>query len=81
MLKTCPKDHFLVEVFNTTMFSDCYYCKNCDKIYQDELKEIPKSFFAQNYNSDRFGEIKKFAEIKQAKRKVTQDDLIKLGYL
>ena len=71
----------LIEVFNTTLFQDCYYCPYCDEVYILKITKVPKSYFKKVFTSDRFNDIKRFALIKQAKKRITYDDLVKLGYL
>lgn len=75
-----PDGNELIEVFNTTLFSDCYYCPKEDKIYANKLVEITLEYFHNNFMTDRFEDIKQLALLKKAKEKVTKDDLIKLGY-
>ena len=69
------------KVFNTTLYSDCYYCHSCDKIYELTATEVTKKRFKNHFTSDRFSQIKRYAKIVEAKKKVTNDDLVKLGYL
>jgi len=69
------------KVFNTTLYSDCYYCHACDKIYELQAVEVPKAKLEVMYSSDRFSDIRNLAKIIEAKKKVTPDDLVKLGYL
>ena len=76
-----PKGNYLIEVFNTTLFEDCYYCPVEDKIFVLKLKELKKEYFNKFFSSPRFNQIKTLALIKEAKNKVTKEDLIKLGYL
>jgi hypothetical protein len=76
-----PKGNELIEVFNTTLFSDCYYCPIEDKIFVEKLTEVPRQHFKDNFYTDRFEEIKQYALMLEAKKKVTKKDLIKLGYL
>lgn len=77
----CPEGHCATSVEHTTLFSGCVFCKTCDKVYQYELREVPKKWFGENYNSDRFNQIKDYAAFLEAKKKVNNDDLIRLGYL
>ena len=77
----CPEGHGVTNVGNTTLFNSCVFCKTCDKVYQYELREVPKKWFDENYNSDSFDQIKGYAEFLEARKKVNQQDLIKLGYL
>lgn len=74
----CPDGHKVIAVSNTMLFSDCFYCKTCDKVYAYELKEVPKSYFEEHFHSDRFEQIKKYALFLEAKETVTFDDLVKL---
>lgn len=76
-----PKGNELIEVFNTTLFKDCYYCPLEDKIFVEKLTEVRKKYFEDNFFTDRFEEIKQYALMLEAKKKVTKKDLIKLGYL
>ena len=77
----CVCGHVWVKVFNTMLYSDCYYCPNCDKVFAVTVREVTREEFEETYVSDRFEQIKKHALFKQAKRKITPDDLKKLGYL
>jgi hypothetical protein len=45
------------------------------------VREVTKKEFADNFISDRFNEIKKYAEVVRARKKITVDDLISLGYM
>ena len=76
-----PKGNYLIEVFNTSLFSDCYYCPKEDKIFENRLKEIKKEYFDKNFSSPRFEQIKQYALFKEALKKVKISDLEKLGYL
>lgn len=75
-----PDGNELIEVFNTTLFSDCWFCPKEDKVYVQKLTEVPKQHFKENYYTNRFEQIKRFALIQKARQKVTKEDLIKLGY-
>lgn len=77
----CPCGNSWIRVPNSTLFSDCYYCSHCDKIFQPTIKEVPKKWFDKNFSSPRFEQIKNLALIIQAKSKVKKEDLEKLGYL
>ena len=69
------------EVFNTLLYSDCYFCTHCNKLYAPSVREVTKEEIDERFNSDRFNAIKTFAQIKEAKKKITKEDLIKLGYI
>lgn len=77
----CPNDHLLIFVPSSTLYSDCYYCKNCNKIYAPVLEEKTKAYFKEEYVTDRFNEIRNYALFLEGKEKVNRNDLIKLGYL
>ena len=77
----CPKGHEWTFIPASTSFRDCYYCKNCDKVYGIRFLEITKQWFTDNYNSDRRADIVRSSEIIEARKKVKLDDLIHLGYL
>lgn len=77
----CPKGHLWIFVPSSLVFQDCYYCQGCDKIYRVTYKEVTREWFQKNYNSDRFQAIKNRALISEALKKVTNEDLVKLGYL
>lgn len=79
--KFCPKGHGWTYNENTELYQPHYVCLECNKIYRETVKEVTKDFFDKEFNSDRFGEIIMFTKIKEAKKKVNKDDLIKLGYL
>lgn len=79
--KYCPRGHNWIRVPSSLLFSDCYYCEACDKIFEPTVKEVTKKWFEKNFHSDRFNEIKDLAKLIEAKNKVTKADLIKLGYL
>lgn len=80
-MRYSPDGNELIEVFNTTLFADCYYCPKEDKIYVEKLSEVTKDYFKEQFYTNRFEQIKQYALIKKAKEKVTKEDLIKLGYL
>jgi hypothetical protein len=77
----CPEGHAWTFIPSNLLFSDCYYCKTCDKIYEPTVKEVTKEWFAEHFNSDRFNDIKQRAQFLEAKEKVNLSDLIRLGYL
>lgn len=79
--KYCPCGNSWIRVPSSTLFGDCYYCEKCDKIFQPTVKELTRDWFKENYVSDRFEQIKRLAKIVDARSKVTNNDLIKLGYL
>lgn len=79
--KYCPEGHKWTFCPSSLMFRDCYYCKNCDKVYGIRFLEITKKWFSEHYNSDRRSDIIHYAEMIDAREKVTNEDLIKLGYL
>lgn len=78
--KHCPCGNSWIRVPPSTLFSDCYYCPHCDKIYQPTVREVTRKHFIKNYQTDRFNQIKRLALIVEAKKNVTKEDLIKLGY-
>ena len=77
--KYCPCGNSWIRVPNSTLFSDCYYCPHCDKIFQPTVKEVTKKWFSENFSSDRFQQIKNLALIVDARKKVSKEDLVKLG--
>ncbi len=79
--KFCPDGHKWIRVGSTLLYSDCYYCKQCDKIYEPSVKEVPKAYFKKTFSTDRFNGIKKLALMLEARDKVDVEDLVKLGYL
>lgn len=80
-MRYSPDGNELIEVCNTTLFADCYYCPKEDKIYVEKLTEVTKDYFKNNFYTNKFEQIKQYALIKKAKEQVTKEDLIKLGYL
>ena len=70
----CPCGNSWIRVPKSTLFGDCYYCPDCDKIYQPLIVDVSK-----NFSSERFKQIKNLALIFDARQKVSKEDLIKLG--
>lgn len=77
----CLCGHKWVRVNSSLKFSDYYYCERCDKIYRPTVIEDTKEWFKENYNFDKRTELINYAKLIKAKKKVTDKDLIKLGYL
>jgi hypothetical protein len=77
----CPSGHKWTRLKANLVFSDCYFCFNCDKVYQPTVQEVTKEWFKENYNTDRFNDIKQMARVKEAFKKVTHEDLIKMKLL
>ncbi len=78
----CPKcENEMVHNGDSILFSENWYCPKCDKIFVLELKELSKQWFKGQFNSDRFDDIRKFALIKEAEKKVTKEQLQELGLL
>lgn len=88
----CPKceNYSLVHNGNSILFSENYYCLECDKIFVKDwnknnmvmgLKELSKDWFKKNFNSDRFDDIRQMSLIKKAREKVTKEQLQELGLL
>jgi len=77
----CPSGHAWIEVKNTTLFENCHYCKKCDKVFVMSPREVTKEWFAENFSSPRFDEIKRLAQRIEALKKVTNSDLEFMGYL
>lgn len=79
--KYCPQGHRWIFVSNTMLYSDFYYCPECDKIYEPTVRELTKKEVNEQFSSDRYAKMKDYANILKAKDLVTPDDLRKLGYL
>lgn len=79
--KYCPEGHSWLFLPSSLLFGDCYYCKSCDKIYRPSIEEVSKEWFKEHFVSDRFNQIKELSEVLEARKKVSTEDLIKLGYL
>lgn len=79
--KYCPQGHLWTRVPSSLIFGDCYYCEKCDEIYKPSVNIVSRDFFKENYVSDRFEQLKSFAKTIEARKKVSDADLKKLGYL
>ncbi len=76
----CPEGHSWVFVNNTIVFDDYYYCEECDKIFRPSIVGLPDEYF-NGRRADLKDDLKNMARFKQAQKKVTVNDLKKLGYL
>jgi hypothetical protein len=79
--KYCPCGNNWTKLPDNLTFQECYYCGSCDKVFIPTVKELTKEWFKEHYNSDRFSEIKELAKIIEARKKITKEQLIKLGLL
>lgn len=79
--KYCPQGHCWTPVINTTLYSDCYYCEHCNKIYELQFVEVRREQLQEKFDTDRFDDIKRYAKIIEARKNIPVDCLIKLGYL
>lgn len=77
----CPEGHKWTRLKRSLTFGDCYFCFECDKIYEPTVREVTKEWITENYYTDRFNDIKNLALFKEAYKKVTAEDLKKLNYL
>lgn len=77
----CPCGKKWIRVKSSLKFSDYYYCEKCDKIFTPTVEEKTQEWFDKNYISDRRTELIDLARMVEARSKVTNEDLKKLGYL
>ena len=70
-----------IRVKSSFKFGDYYYCEKCDKIFTPTVEEKTKEWFEENFISDMRTELINLARIVEARAKVTNADLNKLGYL
>lgn len=78
----CPNCECEMTFVNQSLlYSEFYYCEKCDKIFELTVREITDKELVNLYNSKRGGEMKKLARIVKARTKVTERDLVSLGYL
>ena len=77
----CPCGEKWTRVKASLKFGDYYYCEKCDKIFTPTVEEKTKEWFEENFVSDRRTELINLARIVEARAKVTNADLKKLGYL
>lgn len=77
----CPKGHSVIFVEDTTLFEDYYYCEECDEIFVLALEKRDKEWFKTLFLNRKREEMIRLAKIVDAKRKVTEEMLIKLNLL
>ncbi len=77
----CPHGHKWIRVKSSLLFGDYYYCEQCDKIYTPTVEVKTKGWFKREYLSERREELIKLAHTEEARKRVTNADLKKLGYL
>lgn len=78
----CPNCECEMTFVNQSLlYSEFYYCEKCDKIFELTVREITDKELVNLYNSNRGKAMKKLAKIIKAKTKVTERDLVALGYL
>ena len=79
--KFCPEGHKWEAVSNTGLYSDYYYCPECNEIYIPTVEKITKEEVNKQFSSDRYSAMIEYANVLKATDLVTPDDLRKLGYL
>lgn len=77
----CPRGHKWIFIGSSLLYSGYYYCPKCDKIYKPTVREVTKEEIENNFNNRRYNEMKDLAKYIEARKKVTKNDLKKLGYL
>jgi len=78
----CPCGEKWTFVPASLSFGDYYFCKKCDKIFRPTIEELTKDWFFETFKSyNKYDDLKKLASIVEARKKVTLDDLKRLGYI
>ena len=68
-------------VKSSTLYPDYYYCKHCDSFFVPRTRRVSEEEINAEYCSDRAQEMKEYALLVEAKKKITYNDLVRLGYL
>jgi hypothetical protein len=78
----CPSCECEMTFVNQSLlYSEFYFCEKCDKIYELTVREVKDKELVNLYNSERGKAMKRLAKIVKGRLKVTEKDLITLGYL
>ena len=78
----CPRcECELTFVNQSLLYSEFYFCEKCDKIFELTVREVKDKELVNLYNSERGKAMKRLAKIVKGRLKVTEKDLITLGYL
>ena len=71
----CPKGHGdWVYIPSSTLYSDLWWCKDCDCFYQPSVKRIEKGVINKNFNSDREKDLRNYADFLQWKQRLSIKD-------
>lgn len=70
----CPNGHKWIFIPSSTLYSDLYLCKECDCFYQPTVKRLAKERIAQQYTSDRVGQLIERAEFLEWKNNLKYKD-------
>ena len=75
----CPKGHGTwTHIPSSTLYSDIFFCEDCDCFYQPSVRAIKRGTINKNYNSDREGDLIKMAKFINWKKQLTMIDMNKL---
>ena len=71
----CPKDHPWIFVPSSTLYSDVFYCENCDCFYFPSVEKLTKEKLNREFSSDRANDIIKQAKFIQWKNSLRYSDM------
>jgi len=72
----CPRcENELINIDNSILWSEYYYCENCDNIFVPKLIVISSTAI-----ENRIKDMKRAAKIRKIKNNLKLDELIELGY-
>lgn len=71
----CPKGHSWTFVPPSTLYSDIFWCEDCNLFYYPSVKPITKEKLNLNFSSDRASDIIKLAKFKKWKDTLSIKDM------
>lgn len=73
----CPKGHSWIFISQSTLYSDIFWCEDCDLFYYPSVKPLTQAKLNENFSSDRAYDIIKLAKFKKWKDTLSLKDMPK----
>lgn len=71
----CPKGHRWIFIPSSTLYSDTWYCEDCECLYEPSVRKIKKGNINKNFHTDREADILKRGKFLKWKDKLTYKDM------